>query len=175
MSDGMRIYLRQLKIDDFKTTVKWRNDHSISNLLGGHNLFVSVERERKWVIDTINQSVDVKLAICLKENDLHIGNVCLTGVDHMNNTAESHILIGNKNFWGKGYAQEAIREILRHAFCDLGLNRVVAHINEDNIASQKMHEKCGYVKEGCLRKAIYKNGLFKDVVVMSVLKENFKI
>lgn len=105
------------------------------------------------------------------ENDLHIGNVYLTGINYINRTAESHILIGNKAYWGQGYGREALTQILLFGFNEKGLNRIEAHINADNSASLRMHEKCGYVREGLLRKAIFKNGVFKDVIVMSILKE----
>lgn len=95
----------------------------------------------------------------------------LTGIDYINRTAESHILIGNKDYWGKGYAREALLQILKYGFEEHGLNRIEAHINADNFASLKMHTKCGYKKEGILRQALYKHGEFKDVVVMSILKE----
>ncbi len=169
-----RVYLRAFEPDDFKTTIIWRNDWSISNQLGGCNMFVSEAREKKWMEDTIFHSLDIKLAVCLKENNLHIGNVYLTGINYINRSAESHILIGNKEYWGKGYAIEALTEILKYGFNERGLNRVEARINSDNIASLKMHEKCGYVKEGVLRQALFKNGQFKDVVIMSILKEEFE-
>lgn len=121
--------------------------------------------------DTIFRSSDVKLAVCLCENNLHIGNVYLTGINYINRTAESHILIGNKAYWGQGYAREALTQILKFGFEERGLNRIEAHINADNHASLRMHEKCGYVREGVLRQAIFKNGKFKDVVVMSIFKE----
>ena len=120
--------------------------------------------------DTIFHSNDVKLAICLCDTNVHIGNVYLTGINYINRTAESHILIGEKDFWGQGYGKEALIEILKYGFEERGLNRIEAHINADNIASLRMHEMCGYKKEGVLRQAIYKNGRFKDVVVMSILK-----
>lgn len=134
-------------------------------------MYVSEARERKWIEDTIFQSADIKLAVCLKDNNLHIGNVYLTGINYVNRTAESHILIGDKDYWGQGYAKEALLEILDYGFNERGLNRVEAHINADNSASLRMHEKCGYKRDGVLRQAIYKNGRYKDVVVMSILKE----
>lgn len=137
---------------------------------GGY-LFVSEAYEKKWVEDTIFHSTDVKLAVCLCENNQHIGNVYLTGINYINRTAESHILIGEKAYWGQGYGKEALVEILKYGFDERGLNRIEAHINADNIASLKMHEKCGYKRDGILRKAIFKNGAFKDVVVMSIFKE----
>ena len=139
--------------------------------LGGVIRYVSQAYEKKWIYDTIFRSSDIKLAICLKENDLHIGNIYLTGINYINRTAESHILIGDKDYWGKGYAREALLQLLKYGFNEHGLNRIEAHINADNPASLSMHTKCGYKKEGVLRKALYKNGRFKDVVVMSILKE----
>lgn len=168
-----RIYLRAFELEDYKTTIAWRNDREITNRLGGAVFFVSEAREKQWVEDTIFHSTDVKLAVCLKENNLHIGNVYLTDINYVNRTAESHILIGNKEYWGKGYALEALSEILQYGFNERGLNRVEARINADNISSLKMHERCGYKLEGVLRQAIFKNGHFNDVVVMSILREDF--
>ena len=166
-----RVYLRAFEPDDYKTTIKWRNDDEIKSMLGGVNRYVSEAYEKKWIDDTIFRSSDIKLVVCLKDNDLHIGNVYLTGIDYINRTAESHILIGNKDYWGKGYAREALLQILKYGFEEHGLNRIEAHINADNLASLRMHTKCGYKKEGILRQALYKHGEFKDVVVMSILKE----
>lgn len=134
-------------------------------------MYVSEAREKKWIEDTIFHSADIKLAVCLTENNLHIGNVYLTDLNYVNRTAESHILIGNKKYWGQGYAREALLQILHYGFEERGLNRVEARINADNVASLRMHEKCGYKRDGVLRQAVFKNGRFKDVVVMSILKE----
>lgn len=136
-------------------------------------MFVSEAREKKWIEDTIFHSADIKLAVCLTDNNLHIGNVYLTDINYINRTAESHILIGNQKYWGQGFGSEALTKILHYGFNERGLNRVYAHINVDNIASLRMHEKCGYKREGLLRQAIFKNGHFKDVVVMSILKDEF--
>lgn len=95
----------------------------------------------------------------------------LTGINYINRTAESHILIGDKSCWGKGYGSEALTEILKFAFNELGLNRVEARINSDNGASLHLHKKLGYRQDGVLRQALYKCGRFKDVIVMSILKE----
>lgn len=168
------IYLRAFEPEDYKAIVKWRNDREISDKLGGGGIsYFSAEREKKWVLDTIFGHGDVKLAICLREDNSHIGNVYLTGINYINRSAESHIMIGDKSCWGKGYGAEALQEILLFAFNELGLNRIEARINADNAASLRLHQKVGYRQEGVLRKALYKCGNFKDVIVMSILKEEF--
>jgi len=50
--------------------------------------------------------------------------------------------------------------LLDFAFSERGFNRIWALILENNIASRRMFEKCGYKTEGVLRQSIYKNGKF---------------
>jgi len=64
--------------------------------------------------------------------------------------------------------------MLKHAFYIKGFERVFDYVHEDNIGSLKMHEKCGYKREGLLRRASYVNGEFKNMFILSVLKEDFE-
>ena len=48
--------------------------------------------------------------------------------------------------WGMGYATEAAQACVRHGFEDLGLERIVADVDPDNIASIHVLEKCGFVR-----------------------------
>lgn len=54
--------------------------------------------------------------VCLKGTDKAIGIVSLTYINHVNKAAHSHILIGDKSFWGKGYGAEALLLLLDYAF-----------------------------------------------------------
>lgn len=74
-----RIYLRAFEPDDYKISAKWRNDDQIWSMLGGTKYFVSSAYEKKWVEDAIFNSKDIRLAVCLRENDLYIGNTYITG------------------------------------------------------------------------------------------------
>ena len=170
-----RIYLRALEPEDYKVSVNWRNDDSITSLLGGRKFFVSTETERQWVLNTINQNKDIKLAVCTVDENLYIGNVYLTGIDYINRKASSHILIGNHDFWKNGYGTEAMTLLLDYAFNHLNLRRIEAHVLEDNIGSCKMHEKLGYKREGLLRESVYKDGTYKSQISYALLKSDFKV
>lgn len=174
MENNSRVYLRALEPDDYKISVEWRNDDEIWSMLGGRKYFVSSAYEKKWIEDTIFNEKDVKLAVCLKENSLYIGNVYLTDIDYVNRSAISHVLIGNKSYWGNGYAAEAYKLLLSYAFDELGLHRVCAHVLESNFSSLKMHKSCGYIEEGVLRDSVWKNGKFQNQVVLSILSHDFK-
>ena len=74
---------------------------------------------------------------------------------------------------GKGFATKARLLILKFAFYERDLERIVAYVLELNKASLRMHEKCGYQKEGILRHSVYKNGQFHNQYIMSILRSEF--
>lgn len=171
MNDNKRIYLRALEPTDYKTSIKWRKDDAIWDMLGGTKYFVSEAYEKKWVEDTIFNSKDVKLAICLCENDRYIGNVYMTDIDMLKRSCHSHVLIGEKDCWGKGYAREALLEAIDYMFKDRNIHRIQANILESNVQSLKMHEKCGYKIEGLMRDSVFKNGKFQNQYILSILND----
>lgn len=164
-----RIYLRALELDDYKHSIQWRRDDAIWEMLGGTKYFVSEAYERKWVENAIFNSKDVKLAICLIENSRYIGNVYMTDIDMTKRSCHSHVLIGEKDCWGKGYAREALNLAIDYMFKERNIHRIQANILESNIQSLKMHEKCGYKVEGLMRDSIYKNGKYQSQFILSII------
>lgn len=164
-----RIYLRALEPNDYKVSIKWRKDNAIWDMLGGTKYFVSTAYEQKWVENAIFNSKDIKLAICLNENDRYIGNVYMTDIDMLKRSCHSHVLIGEKDCWGKGYAREALLMVIDYMFKERNIHRIQANILESNIQSLKMHEKCGYKIEGLMRDAVFKNGKYQNQYILSIL------
>lgn len=139
-------------------------------MLGGTKYFVSEAYEKQWIENTIFNSKDVKLAICLVENEKHIGNVYMTNINEINRSCVSHVLIGEKEYWGNGYAREALLLAIDYMFNERNMHRIQANVLTSNIASLKMHEKCGYKLEGTLREAVYKNGKYQGQWVLGLVK-----
>jgi len=172
--EGFRVYLRALEPEDYKVSIRWRKDEEIWDMLVGRKYYVSEEYERQWVLDVIQGKYEkVVLAVCLKENDSYIGNVYLNNIDWFNKNASSAILMGDRQFWGRGYGTEVIVLMLYHAFYDLGLQRIQARQLLSNKASIKTYEKCGFISEGVLRRAVYKDGGYQDLNLMSIIREDF--
>lgn len=174
MSKEKRVYLRALEPEDYKTSILWRNDDEINSMLGGMKRFVSKVYEAKWVDDAIFHSHDVRLAVCLKENNLYIGNVYMTDIDERNQSCVSHVLIGDKRYWGRGIAAEAYRLALEYMFNERNIYRVMAIVLENNKSSLRMHQKVGYQIEGLMRNSIYKNGVWQNQYILSILKDEYK-
>lgn len=70
-----------------------------------------------------------------------------------------------QEYWNKGIATSAIKQITDLAFNQIKIIRVYAKVFATNIASIKALEKCDYIKEGYFSKAVYKNGQFYDQVL----------
>ena len=139
---------------------------------GCANLFLV--KMKKWIEDRIFDKNIVTAAICEKESDKLIGLIFLTEIDNYNRNAQCPLFIGDKSLLGKGYGFEAKILMLHYAFYDRGLIRIYDKVLEDNIASIKLHEKCGYKKEGVLRKSHFKNGEFKNEIIFGLLKDDFE-
>ncbi|PHR59484.1 MAG: GNAT family N-acetyltransferase [Arcobacter sp.] len=165
------IYFRALELDDYKVSIKWRKDESISVQLGGLHYFVSEAYEKKWVEDKIYNAkgTEIVLAICLQATDQYVGNIYLTDIDNINRSAQLHILLGEASLYGKGIGTEAISKILKYGFEERNLHRIYSHVLSYNTASLRTHEKCGFDKEGRLRNAVFKKGKHHDVIVLSKL------
>ncbi len=81
--------------------------------------------------------------IVLKEQNVMVGDLCFKGTP--NNAGEVEIGYGTYDqFQGKGYMTEAISAITDWALSQKGVKVVVAGTNVDNIASQRVLEKCGF-------------------------------
>lgn len=168
-----RVYLRAFEPDDYLVSVAWRNDDEIWSQLGGPKYFVSKDYERKWVEDAIFDSKNIRLAVCLIEGDRYIGNVSITNINTINRSGTSNILIGDRTCWGRGIGEEAYILLLDYAFNERGFHRIEAQVLDDNIASLKMHEKCGFKIEGTMRDSVFKNGHWQNQILFSILENEF--
>ena len=74
---------------------------------------------------------------------------------------------------GKGVASEAARLIVEYLFTNRTLERVEASTDVENIASQKVLEKCGFKREGTMRKARWVGGHYRDYHLYSILREEW--
>jgi len=70
---------------------------------------------------------------------------------------------------GHGVATEALRRLTAWAFDELGMQRLELLISVDNVASKKVAERCGYIRDGVLRSAYFKQGLREDTEIWSRL------
>jgi [ribosomal protein S5]-alanine N-acetyltransferase len=94
----------------------------------------------------------------------HVGNISLMkGKDVYRKSAEIGYFVGEA-YWNKGIATAAVNLITEYGFKNLDIVRIHTGVFEHNLASQRVLEKCGFVKEGVFESAVYKNGKFWNEV-----------
>ena len=76
--------------------------------------------------------------------------------------------------WGRGYATEAARALLEWAFDTLDMNRVQAETDTRNLASARVLEKLGFVREGTLREDCVVNGEVSDSWVYGLIRREWR-
>lgn len=112
--------------------------------------------------DKNNLILAIKVNLGNKDKRI-IGRVSLENIDYINQTAELKIFIA-KEFQGKGYAKEACELVIQHGFNELNLNRVYAGTLSNNIGFQKLAEHLKLEEEGIRKEAVYKSGMFYDII-----------
>jgi RimJ/RimL family protein N-acetyltransferase len=99
----------------------------------------------------------------------HIGNVSLQSLSWINRSAEFAIIMGEKEYWGQGYGEEALRFVLEHGFKKLGLNRIWTGTGSSNVGMQKLAERVGMILEGRSRQGKFNDGKFLDIYHYGIL------
>lgn len=170
----IRVYLRAFEIEDHIKIHEWRQDKDISRNFSGVPLFSSTENEKQWIESKIFDKKNVSCAICLKESNEFIGAIFLNDIDYHNRSGHIPIFIGERKYWGNGYATDARVIMLKYAFFERGLQRIWARVLANNTSALKMLEKNGFVREGLLRKSKFRDGEFFNEVYLGILKEDFE-
>ena len=109
-------------------------------------------------------------AIRLSAESPIIGCVGLRDIDPEHLQAELGFWIG-REWWGQGYAREAAAAVIRFGFETLHLNRICAHHMLRNPAAGKVLQHIGMQREGILRQRVRKWGIYEDVVLYAILRD----
>lgn len=137
----MTVSIRPLKIEDAYTSVKWRNDSSVFQYTGNiYDHEITIESELAWIERVINKKDDYRCAI--EVDGAYVGNIYLTDIH--DGEAEYHIFIGNKEYWGKGVAKEASKQILTYAKEKLSLHDVILEVRRENVRAIELYKAVGF-------------------------------
>ena len=176
-----RLVIRPLKLADFET---WLRSQELAKPSRGKFDADSLPLERRT---RANFNKAVRRQQRQARNDsVYVWNVFLkkTGelIGHLdiNPIAREPYQMANlgyrilNNYWGQGYATEAVRSLVSHAFKDLSLHRFEAVIDLDNKASIALAKACGLHREGIKKHYWYQNNRWEDQVVYIATPELFR-
>lgn len=170
-----RVFLRAAERSDITLFVTWMNDWRTSRTLALRAPMSSVSEER-WFEHMLDDQGKggYFFVICLLEDDRPIGNTGLFELQPFNGSAGLGISIGDEADRGRGYGSEALRALLRFAFGQLRLERVWLDVYDLNPSARRVYERAGFVYEGTLRRATFREGRHLDVIRMAILADEWR-
>lgn len=160
--------------EDVERLVELKNNKKASMLLGGNTPIYTMEGISKWVDYHNHNEEEVLLVVYDETAGKLIGHVGLYKIDLLTKKSAFGILLADDDSRGKGYGTMCTKTLVNYAFDELGLHKVYAEVISENKASEAMLKKCGFRTDGILRDDNYKNGVYYDVLTMSIL-ENERI
>lgn len=123
----------------------------------------------KLITGNTSDNTGITWAICLSEAPAEmIGQVCFWRLDKQNHRAEIGYVL-HPAYQGKGIMREAAAAVIKYGFTDMKLHSIEANINPGNLASKKLLEHNGFIREAYFRENYYFNGKFIDSEIYSLL------
>ena len=149
-SQGKYVRLRRHTIANRTAFQRWYADHDIARLLR-HDLRPLSYVQSLVYFDTVilpSSARGLTFAIHDLETDELIGTTGLTDIEHRTRSCYFRIVIGESRYWNRGYGQETIRLMMRHAFEDLELDHVNLEVFDYNERAMAAYERVGFVRTG---------------------------
>ncbi len=176
-----RMILREYTQADIEVMIPHYSDEEVWKYIDTHP--VNNPREILEVINwgkyILANNTGVLWGLFSKEDDSFVGEMNYVGrrdgtIEGKIHRAEVGYNMVSKH-WGKGLASEALREIISYIFSTTEIHRLEAIIRPENIRSRNLASRIGFQEEGILRDYIFWDGEYRDNVMYSLLKREWRI
>lgn len=171
---GESVFLSPVAPEDAELWAGWLNDLAVTVPLGDEAYMTyGLERARQDVSD-VAQKQDHVFTIVEKTSGRAIGRCLLFGVNLVDRCAWAGIFIGEKDCWGKGYGQEAMRLLLDFGFNLLNLHSIMLGVFAFNERAIRSYQSLGFREIGRRRETRWIGGKAYDAILMDMLEEEFR-
>ena len=169
-----RLILRRMKVEDAGDMYEYACQPEVTKYLtwSPHTSRDYTRDYLTYVQKQYEEGEYYDWALIYKEEMKMIGTCGFTSFDDENNAGEIGYVL-NPDYWGKGLAAEAVREVMKFGFQRLNLHRIEAKHIEGNNQSRRVMEKCGMSYEGTHRSSMYIKGEYRTICICAILREEF--
>lgn len=166
-----RLLLKRITNEDVKEVFELRSNPETMKYIP--RPLVKNDEEALAHIALLDQNIDnntgINWGITIKDDPKLLGIIGFYRMQPENYRSEiGYMLL--PEFHGKGIVPEAVKRLIEYGFKDLKLHSIEAVIAPENIASEKVLQKCGFVKEAHFKESEFYNGKFLDKVIYSLLE-----
>jgi RimJ/RimL family protein N-acetyltransferase len=170
-----RLRLRHFMDSDLTLFMAYRNDPEVARYQGWEG--ISEPEARAFIQEQKEVQPGVpgqwfQIAVELKETDMLVGDCALKIEEHDERQVEIGYTL-SRAYQGRGIASEAVSCVLEYAFVTLGLHRVVAMTDCENVASVALLERLGLRREGHFRQNVWFKGKWGDEYLYAMLQEEW--
>jgi RimJ/RimL family protein N-acetyltransferase len=166
---GTKVRLRAIEPEDVPMLLRWFNESPAREWLMTR-LPLSRANEQAWAASAaISPATPTFIVQTRTGKDIGVTGLTLHGT-----RAEMGIALHESRYWGGGYGTDAVRTLVDGAFRAMPLLRIELFVYPDNKRAIGCYEKAGFSREGVLRAREYRRGKYEDVVIMSILHEEWR-
>jgi len=156
MITGNKIKLREKKLADAINDYSWQTDPELAQLDAIPQLTMTFSRYLSNYASELRYSPSTRHPFAVETLDgKHIGNCVYYDINNTKGEAELGIMIGNRDYWGKGYGSDAVTALVSYIFRQTNLKRIYLKTLDSNRRAQKCFQKCGFTPYGHLSKDGY--------------------
>ncbi|EOR27639.1 acetyltransferase, ribosomal protein N-acetylase [Clostridium sartagoforme AAU1] len=174
MYSGQLVKLRAYKEEDIEKATVYINDEEVKKLMDSAIPFPMTKwQEEEWVRSRkANTDFTYDFAIEDLKTGKYIGGCSINECDVKNRTCVVGIMIGDKEYWGKGYGSDALKVLIKFIFEEVNMNKIKLNVFSFNNRAIACYKKVGFKEEGILKKEIYRNGRYYDEIIMAMFKDD---
>ncbi|MEU5026775.1 GNAT family N-acetyltransferase [Streptomyces milbemycinicus] len=167
---GELVRLRPMEPEDAEALWRWNHDPEVMRWMSdGYAQPLSHVRKRLEERPR-NAYGEVLYGVEVLADTKLIGLVRLRDAEPETGRAELDIYIGEKEYWGRGYATDAMRTMCRYGFDKMRLHKITLTVVTENLAAHRVYQKIGFVDEGRLRQEFRRDGRWYDMFTMGLLE-----
>ncbi|MDY6012691.1 GNAT family protein [Clostridium sp.] len=172
---GTKVLLRAYKEEDIEKILSFVNDFEVKKLLDSNTPFpISKWEEEVWIKK--NRGID-SLTYDFAIEEISTGNIIggcsINSVNVKNRNCTIGIMIGDKNYWGKGYGYDALSILIKFIFEECNIEKIKLSVFSLNPRAIACYKKLGFKEEGRLKREIYREGKYHDEILMALFREEY--
>jgi RimJ/RimL family protein N-acetyltransferase len=168
--EGRKVNLRPFSKEDVHSITRWINDPKVRGFIS--STFPQTEKqEEDWINKLGSDDKNIVLGIETKDGKL-IGIMGIHGINWIYRTCTTGAIIGEKDYWNKGYGTDAKMHLLNYIFNALNLHKVCSSVLSYNKRSLQYSLHCGYKIEGRRKKHVFKSRYW-DLIELGLFKKDW--
>ena len=171
--EGELIDLLPLNSDHVELYSKWENNPKVRKY-ARTEIPITVDESKKYLEQGKSKiRTRIMFEIWHKKDEKPIGFCEFDDIFWSYRIAHIGYLIGEVEYWGKGIGTELVKLLLEYGFKELNLHKITVDVVVPNLSSIRCIEKNGFRLEGTLKKEMYIDGKYYDVLKYGLLKEEW--